>query len=84
MSVQRYVKKGCDTYLTYLLDTKVFKSKIESVPVVCKYLDVFPEELLGLPLIKEVEFTIELIPGTSPISIALYRMAVTELKELKA
>ncbi|KAA3477304.1 DNA/RNA polymerases superfamily protein [Gossypium australe] len=50
----------------------------------CVEKDVFPEELLGLPPIREAEFAIELVPRTSPISIAPYRMAPTELKELKA
>jgi len=84
MSTQRYVRKGCEAYLAYVLNTKVSKLKIESVPVVCEYPDAFPEELPSLPQIREVEFGIDLIPGTSPISIALYRMAPTELKELKA
>ena len=45
--------------------------------------DVFPEELLGSPLEKEVDMVIEVLPGTVPISRAPYRMAPTELKELK-
>ncbi|KAA3472742.1 DNA/RNA polymerases superfamily protein [Gossypium australe] len=77
---QRYVRKGCEVYLAYILDTKVSESKIESVPVACEYPDVFPEELPALPPIREVEFTIELVQGTSPIYIAPYRMAPTELK----
>ena len=56
---------------------------MEQIPVVCKFPDVFSEEILGLPPVKEVEFTIELMPGTAPISIALYRMAPAELGELK-
>ncbi|KAA3470511.1 Gag-Pol polyprotein [Gossypium australe] len=83
MSAQRYMRKGCDAYLAYVLDTKVSEKKIESVPVVCEYPDVFPEELSGLPPVREVKFAIELVLGTSPISIAPYRMALTELKELK-
>ncbi|KAA3460695.1 Gag-Pol polyprotein [Gossypium australe] len=83
MLAQKYVKKGCEAYLAYVLDIKVSEPKIESVLVVCEYLDVFLEGLFGLPLIKEVEFAIELVPGLSPISIAPYRMAPTELKELK-
>ncbi|KAA3466315.1 DNA/RNA polymerases superfamily protein [Gossypium australe] len=51
--------------------------------VACEYLDVFPEKLSGLPLIREVEFAIELVLGTSQTSITLYRMAPIELKELK-
>ncbi|KAA3469727.1 DNA/RNA polymerases superfamily protein [Gossypium australe] len=84
MSAQRYVRKGCDAYLAYVLDTELSEMKIESVPVVCEYPDVFLEELPGLPPVREVEFAIELVLGTSPISIAPYRMAPIELKELKA
>lgn len=62
----------------------MLKLKIEVVPVVCEYSDVFPEELPRLPPIREVEFAIELVPGTSPISIAPYRLAPKKLKELKA
>ncbi|KAA3484298.1 Transposon Ty3-G Gag-Pol polyprotein [Gossypium australe] len=84
MSAQRYVRKWCEAYLAYVLNTKVSELKIESVSVVCEYPDDFPEELHGLPPIREVEFGIDLVSGTSPISIPLYRMAPTKLKELKA
>ncbi|KAG8480712.1 hypothetical protein CXB51_025402 [Gossypium anomalum] len=83
MLAQKYVKKGCEAYLAYVLDSKELEKKLESVPVVCEYSHVFPEELPGLPPVREVEFGIELVPGTTPISMAPYRMAPTELKELK-
>lgn len=51
--------------------------------IVCEYEDVFPEELPGLPPPREMDFTIELQPGTAPISMAPYQMAPTELQELK-
>ncbi|XP_058180091.1 uncharacterized protein LOC131298630 [Rhododendron vialii] len=51
--------------------------------IVCEYEDVFPEELLGLPPHRDLDFTIELQPGTAPISMAPYRMAPAELRELK-
>ncbi|KAA3480892.1 ruBisCO large subunit-binding protein subunit alpha, chloroplastic-like [Gossypium australe] len=76
MSTQRYVRKGWDAYLAYVLDTKVSESKIELVLVVCEYPDMFPKELPGLPPIRKVEFAIDLVPRTSPISIAPYRMAL--------
>jgi len=41
---------------------------ITDIPVVCEFLDVFPDELLGLPPNTEIEFKIELLPGTAPIS----------------
>ena len=69
MLAQKYVKKGCEAYLAYVLDSKESEKKLESVPVVCEYSDVFPEELSGLPPVREVEFGIELVPGTTPISI---------------
>ncbi|KAG8503136.1 hypothetical protein CXB51_000932 [Gossypium anomalum] len=83
MTAKRYLRIGCRAYLTFVLNTQVFESKIESMPVVCEYPDVFPEELPRLPLTREVEFGIELVPGTTPILIAPYRMAPTKLKELK-
>ncbi|KAA3473615.1 DNA/RNA polymerases superfamily protein [Gossypium australe] len=84
ISAQKYIRKGYDAYLAYVLDTKVSESKTQSAPVVCELSDVFPKELLGLPPVREVEFSIDLITGTTLISISPYRMAPTELKELKA
>ena len=51
--------------------------------MVQEFLEVFPEDLPGLPLDREIEFVIDLLPGTAPISKAPYRMAPAELKELK-
>ena len=51
--------------------------------MVCEYEDVFPDELSGLPPHRDVDFTIELHPTTSPISMTPHRMAPTELHELK-
>ncbi|KAG8478822.1 hypothetical protein CXB51_028795 [Gossypium anomalum] len=84
MTAQRYMRKGCESYLAFVLNTKVSELKIESMSVVCEYLDVFPKELPGLPPVREVKFGIELVPDTAPISIASYKMAPIELKELKA
>ena len=57
---------------------------IEPIPVVNQFKDVFPEDLFKLPPEREVEFAIEVFPGTTPISIPPYRMAPKELEELKA
>ncbi|WVZ49544.1 hypothetical protein U9M48_000891 [Paspalum notatum var. saurae] len=56
---------------------------IKKIPVVSDFPDVFPEELPGLPPNRDVEFAIELVPGTAPVSRRPYRMAPDELKELK-
>ena len=51
--------------------------------VVSEFVDVFPDELPGLPPHREVEFGIDLVPGATPISKAPYRLSPAELKELK-
>jgi hypothetical protein len=56
---------------------------LASIPVVCEFSDVFPDDLPGLPLDRDVEFTIELEPGTAPISRRPYRMVPKELAEMK-
>lgn len=53
------------------------------LPVVCEFQDVFPEDVSDLPPEHEVEFTIDLVPGTSPVSMDPYRMSASELVELK-
>jgi hypothetical protein len=58
--------------------------EICNIPVVCEFLDVFPDDLPSLPPDREVEFVIELKPGTAPISRRAYRMPPNELAELKA
>jgi hypothetical protein len=58
-------------------------SPLEEIPVVCEYPDVFPDELPGMPPDRDVEFVIELQPGTAPISKRPYRMPPKELAELK-
>ncbi|KAA3479801.1 DNA/RNA polymerases superfamily protein [Gossypium australe] len=64
MSTRKYVRKGYEAYLVFVMNAKETELRIESVPIVCEYPD--------------------LAPGTTPISIAPYRMAPTKLKELKA
>jgi hypothetical protein len=57
--------------------------EIKVIPVVCEFPDVFPEDLPGLPPERDVEFVIELKPGTTPISRRSYRMPPNELAKLK-
>ncbi|WVZ84108.1 hypothetical protein U9M48_031170 [Paspalum notatum var. saurae] len=67
---------------TSYLHSLVTKS-VEEVPVVREYPDFFPEELPGLPPVRAIEFAIDLIPGTAPITKAPYRMSGKEYDELK-
>jgi hypothetical protein len=76
------VRKGAQAYLAYVQAKPEVRVKLEDIPVVRNYPDVF-SEITGLPPDQEVEFSIDLIPGTQPIHKAPYRMAPTELRELK-
>ncbi|KAL0535932.1 hypothetical protein IC582_024862 [Cucumis melo] len=79
----KLLSQGTWGILASVVDTREADVSLSSEPVVRDYPDVFPEELPGLPPHREVEFSIELEPGTVPISRAPYRMAPAELKELK-
>ena len=63
-------------------DVEANKGVVEKVPVVCEFSDVFLKELPELPPEREIEFCIDNVPGTAPISMPPYRMAPAELKEL--
>jgi hypothetical protein len=56
---------------------------LEEIRVVSEFLDVFPEDLPGMPPDSDIEFSIELIPGTAPISKRPYKIDVKDLAELK-
>ncbi|KAA0067812.1 reverse transcriptase [Cucumis melo var. makuwa] len=83
LKAEKLLRKGCTAFLAHILVVHREKLKLEDVPVVKEFLDVFPDDLSGLPPNREIEFTIELLLGTTPISQAPYRMAPSELKELK-
>lgn len=76
------VEKGLPWVLSFIRNVEEVVD-LRSVPVVRELLDVFLEELLGLPLEGEIYFGIDVVPGTQPISIPSYRMVPAELKELK-
>ena len=81
---EQLIRRGCEAYLAQIIDTNHKGPQIKEIPVVREFADVFLDDLPGLPLEREVQFKIELQPGTTPISIAPYRMAPAKLRELKA
>ena len=82
-TARKMVQKGCDAYLAYVIDTVKSRSSVSNIPAVSDFPDVFLEELPGLPPQREIEFSIDIILGTTPASITQYQMAPVELKELK-
>ena len=83
ITARRMLRRGCQGYLALVRDTVADRGKVDDVPIACEFPDVFPEELSGLPPDREIEFCIDVVPGTAPISLPPYRMAPAELKELK-
>ena len=83
IKAKRLLHKGCEAYLAHVIDKSSSEVTLDDVPIVCEFFDVFLEDLPSLPPNRELEFKIELLPGSTPISIPPYRMAPFELKELK-
>ncbi|GJX66319.1 putative reverse transcriptase domain-containing protein [Tanacetum coccineum] len=83
---QEYMLKGCPVFLAHVstkeIEDKSEKKRLEDVPIVQDFPEVFPEDLPGLPPTRQVEFQIDLIPGAAPVARAPYRLAPSEMKEL--
>ncbi|GJR33533.1 reverse transcriptase domain-containing protein [Tanacetum coccineum] len=83
---QKYIDQGCQVFLIQMIKeekTKILEKRIEDVPVVRDFPEVFPEDLLGLPPTRQVEFHIELIPGgLCPRTICLLLPRVERASEL--
>ena len=83
MQARRFIRKGYEAFLALILDSKRGQVELEKIPVVREFPEVFPEELPGIPPKREVDLSIEVVPGTAPVFRTRYRMAPVELKELK-
>ena len=78
VQARRFIRKGYEAFLALILDSKRGQVDVEKIPVVRKFPDVFLEELPGIPLKREVDLSIEIVPGTAPVSRASYKMAPVE------
>ncbi|XP_021768554.1 uncharacterized protein LOC110732861 [Chenopodium quinoa] len=84
LKLAKYIKKGHPVYFCSVRSMEHEEStKPEDIEVVNEFLDVFPEEIHKKPPKKAIDFTIELVSGTTPISKAPYRMTPAEMSELK-
>nr|GFB57922.1 putative reverse transcriptase domain-containing protein [Tanacetum cinerariifolium] len=82
MKVKKYVDRGSYLFVAQVVEKEPAERRLEDMPVICKFLDVFLEDLLGLPPPRQVEFEIELVPEAAPMARAPYRLAPSEMKEL--
>ncbi|GKF31209.1 hypothetical protein Tco_0101007, partial [Tanacetum coccineum] len=76
----------CQVFLAHVTTKKAEdnskEKRLEDVPIVRDFLEVFPEDLPRLPPTRQVEFQIDLVPGAAPVAPAPYRLAPSEMKEL--
>lgn len=82
LKVLMYLHKKCDAILAHVIDKKSMGREIKDIPHVCDYPNVFLEDLPRLPLVRQVEFQIDLVPGATPLAKSPYRLAPLEMKEL--
>ncbi|GKC34010.1 putative reverse transcriptase domain-containing protein [Tanacetum coccineum] len=82
IKARKYVERGCHLFLAHVMKNKSKEKRMEDVPIIRDFPKVFPEELPGLPLPRQVEYRIDLVPGATPVARTLYRLAPSEMKEL--
>ncbi|XP_070045493.1 uncharacterized protein [Nicotiana tomentosiformis] len=83
LKARHMVEKGWLAYLAFVRDTTAETPVLDSVPVVREFSNVFPVDLPSMPPDRDIDFGIDLVPGTQPISTSPFRMAPNELRELK-
>ncbi|KAL4388247.1 hypothetical protein GQ457_09G020500 [Hibiscus cannabinus] len=83
LAARKKIEKGCEAFLAFILDAKKVDPGLSDIQTIQDFPEVFPEELPSVLPHHDVEFDIELLPGTNPVSVTPYRMAPKELKELK-
>ncbi|GJW07589.1 putative reverse transcriptase domain-containing protein [Tanacetum coccineum] len=82
IKTKRYISRGCQVFMIQVMEKKSDEKGLEDIPVVKEFPDVFPEDLPGLPPVRQVEFQIDLIPGAAPVARTPYRLAPSEMQEL--
>ncbi|GKA13302.1 putative reverse transcriptase domain-containing protein [Tanacetum coccineum] len=82
IKTERYISRGCQVFIAQVIEKKSDDKRLEDIPVVREFPKVFPEDLPGLPPVRQVEFQIDLIPGAAPVARAPYRLAPSEMQEL--
>ncbi|GJR92040.1 putative reverse transcriptase domain-containing protein [Tanacetum coccineum] len=82
IKARKCVERGCHSFLAHVTEKKSKGKRLEDVPVIRDFPEVFPEDFPGLPPPRQVEFRIDLVPGAAPVARAPYRMAPSEMREL--
>ena len=85
MELKKCIKKGCNLYVVRVTDLLLNENMtpLKQHPILDEFPDVFPKEIPGLPPCREIDFSIELLDGSAPVSKIPYRMSILELTKLK-
>ncbi|GJZ49458.1 putative reverse transcriptase domain-containing protein [Tanacetum coccineum] len=78
----KYVERGCHLFLAHVTEKKSKEKRLEDVPVIRDFPEVFPKKLPGLPPPRQVEFRIALVPRAAPVVRTPYRLAPCKMREL--
>ncbi|XP_076907341.1 uncharacterized protein LOC143563752 [Bidens hawaiensis] len=79
---QSYLRKNYIVFLALVVEKDHDKKKIQDTPIVRNFRNIFPDDVFGLPPIRQVKFRIDLVPGANPVAKATYRLAPYEMQEL--
>ena len=84
MQLKKFCRKGCQLYATHIVEAAETETpRLEDFRVLQEFMDVFPDEIPGLPPKRDIEFTIELVLGAALVSKTPYRASTRKLLELK-
>ncbi|GJZ80149.1 putative reverse transcriptase domain-containing protein [Tanacetum coccineum] len=78
IKVRKYIERGCQLFVAYVTEKEPKEKRLEDMPIICDFPEVFPDDLPGLPPPRQVDFRIELVLGSAPVARAPYRLAPSE------
>ncbi|XP_023756294.1 uncharacterized protein LOC111904808 [Lactuca sativa] len=84
IKAQKLLRKECYAFLAHIINEKQEVKDLESIPKVYNFLDIFPEDLPGIPPERQVEFRIDLVLGATPVAKSPYPLAPAEMQELSS
>nr|GEV50981.1 hypothetical protein [Tanacetum cinerariifolium] len=82
IKARKYVEQGCHLFLAHVTEKKSKEKRLEDIPVIRNFPEVFPKELPGLPPPRPIEFQIDLVPGAAHVACAPYSLVSFEMREL--
>nr|GEY27593.1 putative reverse transcriptase domain-containing protein [Tanacetum cinerariifolium] len=82
IKARKLIERGSQLFVAHVAEKESQEKRLEDVPVIQDFPEVFPDDLPGLPPPRQVEFRIDLVLGDAPVARVPYRLAPSEMKEL--